>query len=138
MPSSHKSPTKQPTAKAFLKRRTFEQGKKLADDAHAATWRLYCEVFSLFRSCRFKPCRRHRRCCGEPAACLMRGLPAVPPATRDAAAKAVIAGGPRKIPPSSHMEYVVRRQPLPLLTTWRAGATAAAGAVAGASVGAKG
>ena len=52
MPSSHKSPTKQPTAKAFLKRRTFEQGKKLADDAHAATWRLYCEVFSLFRSCR--------------------------------------------------------------------------------------
>ena len=98
MPSSHKSPTKQPTAKAFLKRRTFDQGKKLADDTHAATWRLYCEVFSLFRSCRFKPCRRHRRCCGEPAACLMRGLPAVPPAARDAAAKAVIAGGPRKIP----------------------------------------
>ena len=139
MPSSHKPPpTKQPTAKAFLKRRTFEQGKKLADDAHAATWRLYCEVFSFFRSCRFKPCRRHRRCCGEPAACLMRGLPAVPPAARDAAAKAVIAGGPHKIPPSSHMEYVVRRQPLPFLTTWRAGETAGARAGAGASVGAKG
>ncbi len=121
MPSPHKSPAKQPTAKAFLKRRSFEQGKKLADDEHAATWRLYCEVFAFWRTCRLKPCKRHRRCCGEPASCLMRGLPAVTQAAREAAQKAVIAGGPRRIKPATHMEYVVRRQPLPALTTWRAG-----------------
>lgn len=120
-------PSKQiakPTAKAFLKRRSFEQGKQLADDAHAATWRLYCEVFAFWRKCEAKPCRRHRRCCGEVAACLMRGLPAVPAGEREAAEKAVRAGGPRRIPPATHMEYVVRRQPLPLLTTWRPGAVA--------------
>jgi hypothetical protein len=115
---------KQPTAKAFLKRRTFEQGKKLADDAHAATWWLYCEVLAFWRTCRLKPCKRHRRCCGEPASCLMRGLPGVTAAARTAAGKAVIAGGPRCIKPASHMEYVVRRQPLAMLTTWRPGASA--------------
>ena len=124
MPRSSKSPVKQPTAKAFLKRRSFDEGKKLADDAHAATWRLYCEVFAFWRKCESKPCRRHRRCCGEAAACLMRGLPTVPAAEREAAEKAVRAGGPRRIPPATHMEYVVRRQPLPLLTAWRPGAGA--------------
>ena len=123
-PTAEQPNAKQPTAKAFLKRRSFEQGKKLADDAHAATWRLYCEVFCFWRSCRLKPCKRHRRCCGEPAACLMRGLVLTPPAARDAAQKAVIAGGPRKLRPATHMEYVVRRQPLAILTTWRPGAGA--------------
>lgn len=118
--------TKQPAEKQFLKRRTFAQGKKLADDAHVATWRLYCEVLHFWRSCRMKRCERERRCLGEPASCLMRGLPSVPPAARMAAEKAVIAGGPRRIKPASHMEYVVRRQPLISLFTWRAGAGAAA------------
>jgi hypothetical protein len=122
MPASSESLAKQPGEKQFLKRRSFAQGKQLADDAHAATWRLYCEVFAFWRSCRLKPCKRHRRCRGEPASCLMRGLPAVTAAEREAAQKAVIAGGPRRIKPASHIEYVVRRQPLMLLTTWRAGA----------------
>jgi hypothetical protein len=120
MPLLRQPSTKKPTAKDFQKRRTFEQGRKLADDAHVATWRLYCEVFRFWQSCRFKPCRRHRRCCGEPAGCLMRGLPSVTPAARVTAEKKVIAGGPRFIPPANHMEYVVRRQPLPLLAAWRA------------------
>lgn len=119
MPSPRKSSAKQPTEKAFLKRRTFDQGLKLADDAHAATWRLYCEVLRFWRSCRLKRCKRERRCTGEPAPCLMRGLPSVTQAERIAAEKAVIAGGPRRIKPASHMEYVVRRQPLASLTTWR-------------------
>ena len=130
MPHTHTKQTaaarskqaKQPGEKQFLKRRTFAQGKRLADDAHAATWRLYCEVFGFWRRCRLKPCRRHRRCAGEPASCLMRGLPSVAAAEREAAQKAVIAGGPRRIKPASHLEYVVRRQPLMSLTTWRAGA----------------
>ena len=130
--SSRGSSAKPPTEKAFLKRRTFQQGKALADDAHAATWRLYCEVLGFWKSCRSRLCKRHRRCCGEPAACLMRGLVLTPPAARDAAQKAVIAGGPRKLRPATHMEYVVRRQPLPLLTTWRPGSAPDPGRAGGA------
>ena len=37
--------------KNFTKRRTVEQGLQLADAAHAAVWRLYCEVFGLWRAC---------------------------------------------------------------------------------------
>ena len=117
-----KARNKQPTEKDFQKRRTVEQGIKLADDAHVATWRLYCEVFRFWRSCATKRCRRGRGCMGEPARCLMRGLPSVTPAQRQAAEKAIAAGGPRRIPPATHMEYVVRRQSLPMLTTWRGGA----------------
>ncbi len=59
---------------------------------------------------------------GEPAACLMRGLPNVPATERTAAEQQVIAGGPRRVPAATHMEWVIRRQPLPMLTTWRGGA----------------
>jgi hypothetical protein len=118
----HAKDGKQPTGKQFQKRRTVGEGLKLADDAHAATWRLYCEVLGFWRSCADRRCKRHRRCCGEPARCLMRGLPGVAPAERDKAEKEVIAGGPRRIPPATHMEYVVRRQAVPALTTWRGGA----------------
>jgi hypothetical protein len=113
------SPSKRPGDKQFLKRRTVEEGLKLADDAHTATWRLYCEVFRFWRSCPVKRCKRERRCMGEPARCLMRGLPGVPPAQRVAAEKDVAAGGPRRVAPATHMEWVARRQPLPVLTTWR-------------------
>jgi hypothetical protein len=51
----------------------------------------------------------------------MRGLPAVPQERRLAVANEVIAGGPRRIAPASHMEWLVRRQPMPMLTSWRAG-----------------
>ena len=115
------SPNKSPSEKNFAKRRTVEQGLELADAAHVATWRLYCEVFAFWRACRAKPCRRHRRCLGEPAGCLMRGLPSVPEARRLTAANEVIAGGPRRIPPATHLEWIVRREPLPMLTSWRTG-----------------
>jgi len=51
----------------------------LANAAHAATWRFYCEVFAFWRACRGKQCRRHGRCHGGPARFLMRGLPSVSP-----------------------------------------------------------
>jgi hypothetical protein len=110
---------KEPGAKEFTKRRSVEQGLQLADAAHVAVWRLYCDAFAFWRACRKKPCKRHRRCAGEPAACLMRGLPSVPDARREAAAREVIAGGPRRVPPASHMEWHLRREPLPLIAAWR-------------------
>ena len=110
---------KKPTAKDFLKRRTVDEGLRLADDAHAAVWRLYCDVFKNWRSCRLKRCLRERRCVGEPARCLDRVLATVTPEQRLYAEQAVIAGGPRRRALATHMEYVVRRQPLSVLTTWR-------------------
>jgi hypothetical protein len=111
-------PTKQPTEKDFTKRRTTAQGLDLVDAAHVATWRLYCEVLRFWRACPVKRCRRNRRCLGEPAGCLMRGLPSVPYARRGTAQDEVIAGGPRRIAPESHMEWLVRREPLAILQSW--------------------
>ena len=89
-----KARQKAPNEKEFTKRRSIEAGLKLADAAHVATWRLYCDALSLWRGCRSKKRRRHRRCLGEPAACLLRALPFIPPARREEAAKEVMAGGP--------------------------------------------
>jgi hypothetical protein len=114
-----KAPPRVPNEKQFTKRRSVEEGLKLADAAHVATWRLYCEVLDLWRGCRIGKCRRHRRCLGEPAACLLRALPTIPPARLPEAAKAVMAGGPRRVPPATHLEWIVRREPLPSLTRWR-------------------
>jgi hypothetical protein len=108
-----------PGEKEFTKRRTVAEGLALADAAHDAVWRLYCDVFKFWRACRLRRCRRHRRCVGTPATCLMHGLPSVPEAERQAAASAVIAGGPRRIPPATHLEWNLRREPLPLITAWR-------------------
>jgi len=106
-------------AKDFTKRRSVEAGLKLADAAHVATWQLYCEVLALWRPCRNKKCRRHRRCLGAPAACLLRGQPTVPQARLMEAAKGVMAGGPLRVPPATHLEWTVRREPLQSLTRWR-------------------
>ena len=116
------SPKKPPVEKPFTKRRPVEAGLALADAAHVATWRLYGEVL---RFCRVKQCRRHRRCLGEPATCLLRGLPFVTPAQRREAAKAVVAGGPRRIAPATQLEWKVRREPLPALMTWKINAAKA-------------
>jgi hypothetical protein len=120
-PPKQSVPRKQraPGEKDFTKRRTVDEGLALSDAAHAAVWRLYCEVFKFWRSCRIKRCRRHRRCLGEPALCLMRGLSSVPETQQRAAAAAVIAGGPRRLAPSTHMEWRLRREPLPLVMAWR-------------------
>jgi hypothetical protein len=114
-----RTPKNSRNEKDFTKRRSVAEGLKLTDAAHAATWRLYCDVFSLWRGCSKKKCRRNRRCLGEPAACLLRALPFIPPVRREAAVKEVIAGGPRRLPPSTHLEWTVRREPLPRLMTWR-------------------
>jgi hypothetical protein len=105
----------------FLKRRSFEQGRALADAAHVATQRLYCDALKFWRRCRLRGCKRHRRCCGDPALCLMRGLVFVPPSERLKAQEEVIAGGPRRLPPATHLEWVVRRTDLKSLVSWNLG-----------------
>ena len=45
---------RKPGEKDFTKRRTVDEGLALSDAAHAAVWRLYCEVFKFWRSCRVK------------------------------------------------------------------------------------
>jgi hypothetical protein len=115
MPSKR---TKQTDADVFLKRRSVEQGLAEVDAAHIATHRLYCETLKFWRRCTLRSCRRHRRCLGEPTGCLMRGLPFVPPAERLRAQVQVIAGGPRRLAPVTHVEWCLRRTELATVTSW--------------------
>jgi hypothetical protein len=48
----------------------------------------------------------------------MRGLMFVPPSQRLKAQKEVIAGGPRRIAPATHIEWFVRRNELKTLVSW--------------------
>jgi hypothetical protein len=97
MPWRHESLQRNepPTKRDFLKRRTFEEGRAQVDAAHIVTHRLYCDALGFWRRCAKRPCKRHRRCAGEPTGCLLRGPPAVPQAQRLKAQKEVITGGPR-------------------------------------------
>jgi hypothetical protein len=113
------SPQRSQNEKQFTRRRSIDAGLALADAAHVATWRLYGEVLRLWRTCRIKQCRRHRRCLGEPTACLLRALPSVAQAQQLEAAKAVIAGGPRRVRPATQLEWKVWREPLPALMKWQ-------------------
>jgi hypothetical protein len=102
----------------FLKRRTFAQGKVLADAAHLATHRLYCDALRFWRHCARPACKRHRHCCGDATSCLERGMIFVPPSQRLRARRKVIAGGTRRIPPQSHIEWQVRRGTFQEVVSW--------------------
>jgi len=102
----------------FLKRRTFEQGRAAIEAAHVVTQRLYCDALRLWRRCKRRTCSRHRRCAGEPFRCLLRGIIHVPSSRRLRAQQQVIAGGRRRIPPASHVEWTVRRSELKTLIDW--------------------
>jgi len=65
-----------------------------------------------------RTCQRHRRCLGEPTGCFLRGLHYVPPSQRLNAQQQVIAGGPRRIAPATHIEWTVRRTELAKLVSW--------------------
>ena len=49
----------------------------------ATVWRWANDEFGFWRLCSTRRCRRARRCCGEPRACLDRHLESVPQAARD-------------------------------------------------------
>jgi hypothetical protein len=110
---------KPPGEKEFTKRRSAEAGLALADAAHDATWRLYSDVFALWRRCPFRRCNRHQRCTGVAARCLLPVLPTISLKDQLAAEREVIKGGPRRIPPATHLEWHVRHEPLPMTAAWR-------------------
>jgi hypothetical protein len=107
MPSGRNKPKHK--KQDFQKRRSFEQGKAEIDAAHVVAHGLYCDAFRFWRHCGDGACRRHRRCAGDPVACLGRSHFRVPPSRRRRAQQEVIAGGPRRIPPATHIEWTVRR-----------------------------
>src|ERR1700691_1334646 len=115
MPSSLK---KMPDDKKYLKRRTFEQGKKEIDAAHIATQQLYCDALEFWRQCKLRVCQRHRRCYGQPTNCIMQNFKSVPQAERLKAEQEVIAGGKRRVPPATHIEWTVRRSEVSTLVKW--------------------
>jgi hypothetical protein len=99
---------KGPARSELNKRYTPQQQQALNKAARAAVERLYCDVLEFWRACLRKRCRRIGRCTGEPGACLKRGWPDVPEGLHDWARAEVIAGGPRRTPPASHREWVIR------------------------------
>jgi hypothetical protein len=118
MPSSRNKPSNKQN---FLKRRSFEQGRAELDAAFLATQRLYCDVLEFWRGCALRSCKRHRRCCGAPGQCLLRGLVRVPPSRRLKARNDVIAGGPRRIAPATHVEWSTRRADFKSVASWSFG-----------------
>ncbi len=111
--------TQSPKQQDFLKRRSFLEGRALIDAAHLVTQRLYCDALRFWRRCSRPDCKRHRRCCGAPTRCLIGGLIYTPPSRRLRARKQVIAGGPRRVAPASHIEWVIRRTDLVSLVSWK-------------------
>jgi len=109
MPIVRDKPPKLPN---FTKRRTKEERWDIVDAARRETQRLYCDVLALWRQCPGKPCRRHRRCAGEPYACLLRGVAGLSPAQTAAAQAQAILGGPRRVAPANHDAWTLRRVPL--------------------------
>jgi hypothetical protein len=98
------------------KRHTRKEQQAIHKAARATTQRLYCDVLELWRSCTKSKCRRHRRCACDPQICLRRGVAGVPQHRLNRASAAVLAGGPQRTPPATHMEWVQRRYPLSSLT----------------------
>ncbi len=103
----------------FTKRRSAEEGRALIDAAHRSTHRLYCEALRFWHRCPSRQCRRHFRCLGEPTACLSRGLADVSRAELAAARREAIAGGPRRVAPATHIEWVIRRSAVEQVLAWR-------------------
>lgn len=62
--------------------------------AAKAAQRDYCNIFAFWTTCRYKPCRRTKRCEGDALACLKRGFDQVPGDVRQQAFARVIAQTP--------------------------------------------
>jgi hypothetical protein len=95
----------------YLKRYTREEEELQRDNAFAAIRALYAEVLPLCGSCTRGFCRRHQRCCGNAHACVKRTWPLLSAAAQNRAQAQVATGGPRRLPPATHLEWALRRYP---------------------------
>jgi len=95
----------------YNKRLTPDEQVAQREVAFAAIRRLYAEALPLWRFCRRGDCRRHHMCGGEVRPCLARAWPLFPPALQETAHALVRAGGPRRLPASTHVEWLLRRFP---------------------------
>ena len=57
---------------------TTEEWQARHDAGSRAARRDYCDIFRFWTTCRYKPCRRNRKCSGHARACLKRGLDQIP------------------------------------------------------------
>ncbi len=95
----------------YHKRTTPDEQAAQREAAFAAIRRLYGEALPLWRSCRRGYCRRHKQCAGDVGPCVARAWPLMPASLQELAYKEVMAGGPRRIAPATHREWLLRRFP---------------------------
>ena len=95
----------------FFKRSTPDEQVAQREIAFAAIKRLYAESLPLWRVCGRGFCRRHQRCGGEAVKCMTRAWPLVPPEVQRRAYEEVMRGGPRRLPPATHLEQHLRGYP---------------------------
>jgi hypothetical protein len=76
--------------------------------AYRAIRALYRESLPLWPTCGRGFCRRNHTCGGEADACLSRAWPLTPPHVQKEARAMVERGGPRRLPPATHKESVMR------------------------------
>ena len=81
----------------------------LREAAFAAIRLLYIESLPLWRVCRRGYCRRHKCCLERNRSCLKRGWPLLPSEVQVQAFAQVRMGGPRRLPPATHLEWLLRR-----------------------------
>lgn len=72
---------------------------------------LYVESLPLWRLCGRAYCRRHHTCNGDRRACLQQGWPLLPKHIQEEAFAQVMRGGPRRLRPATHKEWILRGFP---------------------------
>ena len=60
--------------------------------------RAYCDLFKMWRDCRYKLCRRYRRCRGDAGPCLMHAAESMPRQQQWDARQQMIAALPQNAP----------------------------------------
>ena len=93
------------------KRRTPDDERVLREAAFVVIKKLYAESLPLWRTCKRGFCRRHQVCPGQGSACLIRTWPLMPADVQKAAYDLVQVGGPRRQPPTTHLEMRLRHFP---------------------------
>jgi hypothetical protein len=71
--------------------------------------RAYCDLFKMWRDCRYKLCRRYRSCRGDAGPCLMRAAKDMPRQQQWDARQQVLAALPQNAP---RVERIARQMTL--------------------------